>query len=100
MGCDQQRSLFVIAFARKLAYRPSLPFIAMKPRKLLTLVLASLPFLAICLSVPLWDRVYPLVFGLPFNMFWLVLWMPLSSLCMWGVYRLRKTAAPDEVSER
>ncbi len=38
----------------------------------LTTILASIPFLAICFSVPLWDRVYPLVFGLPFNLFWLI----------------------------
>jgi hypothetical protein len=52
-------------------------------------LLASVPFLAICFAVPLWDHVHPLMFGLPFNMFWLIAWMPLTSLCLWGVYRLR-----------
>jgi len=58
----------------------------------LQLLLACVPFLAICFSVPLWDRVYPLVLGLPFNLFWLIAWMPLTTLCMWGVYRLGKAA--------
>jgi hypothetical protein len=52
------------------------------------LLLALVPFVAICFSVPLWDRVFPLVLGLPFNLFWLVCWIPLTSLCLWGAYRL------------
>ncbi len=67
----------------------------MNRKNVLSFVLASLPFLAICFSVPLWDRVYPLVLGLPFNMFWLIVWMPLNSLCIWGVYRLRKSAETE-----
>ncbi len=64
----------------------------MNRKNVLSFVLASLPFLASCFSVPWWDRVYPLVLGLPFNMAWLIAWMPLTSLCMWAVYRLRKSA--------
>ena len=60
----------------------------MKPARLLSLILTAIPFIAVCFAVPLWDRVYPLVFGLPFNLFWLIAWIPLTSLCMWGVYRL------------
>jgi len=71
----------------------------MNRKNVLSLVLASLPFLAICFSVPLWDRVYPVVLGLPFNMFWLIAWMPLTSLCMWGVYRVRKSADTGERSQ-
>jgi hypothetical protein len=52
------------------------------------LLLALIPFAAMCFSVSLWDRVEPMVLGLPFNMFWLVAWIVLSSLCMWGVYCL------------
>ena len=57
---------------------------------MLSFVLSSIPLIAICFSVSLWDRVYPLVFGLPFNFFWLIAWIPLTSLCMFGVYRLRR----------
>jgi len=70
----------------------------MSRTNVLSFLLASIPFLAICFSVPLWDRVYPLVLGLPFNIFWLIAWMPLTSLCMWGVYRLRKSADSEEGS--
>ena len=39
-----------------------------------------------CFTVSLWDRIYPIVLGLPFNLFWLTLWMLLTPLCMWGAY--------------
>jgi len=56
------------------------------------LLLAGIPFVAICFSVSLWDRVYPLMLGLPFNLFWLIGWIPLTSLCLWGAYRLQTRA--------
>ena len=51
------------------------------------LALGFVPFLAMCFSVPLWDRVEPLVLGLPFNLFWLILWIVLTPCCLWGAYR-------------
>jgi membrane protein required for beta-lactamase induction len=51
-----------------------------------SLLLALIPFLAMCFSVPLWDRVTPLLLGLPFNMCWLILWIVLSSLCLAAIY--------------
>ena len=50
------------------------------------LFLGLLPFAAMCFSVSLWDRVYPMILGIPFNLFWLLLWIPLSSACMWAAY--------------
>jgi hypothetical protein len=58
-----------------------------------------IPFAAICFSVPLWDRIEPFVLGLPFNFFWLLLWMLLTPLFMWCAYRLergRTGADPDD----
>ena len=52
--------------------RPSAPVV----------ILGLIPFIGMCFSVPLWDRVHPMVFGLPFNFFWLMLWIVLSSGCM------------------
>lgn len=46
------------------------------------LLIGLVPFAAMCFSVPLWDRIYPRIFGLPFNLFWLSLWIVLSSACM------------------
>jgi len=53
-----------------------------------TLLLGLIPFIAMCLSVSLWDRIEPMIFGLPFNLFWLIAWIVLSSLCMWAAYRV------------
>jgi hypothetical protein len=48
----------------------------------LSLVIGLVPFLGMCFSVPLWDRVSPMIFGLPFNLFWLIAWIVISSGCM------------------
>jgi Protein of unknown function (DUF3311) len=53
-----------------------------------------IPFAAMCFSVPLWDRVDPMFLGLPFNLFWLISWIPLSTFCMWIAYGLE--AARDD----
>jgi hypothetical protein len=59
-------------------------------------VLAGLvPFAAICLAVPFWDRIDPIILGLPFNLFWLVSWIVLASACMWIAYRLETTRERD-----
>jgi hypothetical protein len=62
-------------------------------------LLALIPFAAICFSVSLWDRIYPMVLGLPFNFFWLISWLFLTPLCMWGAYRLEARRASDSHNE-
>ena len=52
------------------------------------LAIGFIPFLAMCFSVALWDRVEPVVLGIPFNLFWLICWIILSSGCLWLAYRL------------
>jgi hypothetical protein len=52
-----------------------------------------IPFLAMCFSVSAWDRVYPIVLGLPFNLFWLLAWIVLTSLCLSAAYRLEASVA-------
>lgn len=59
-----------------------------KPPSVGAILLALVPFAAMCFSVSLWDRVQPRVFGIPFNLFWLILWIVLTPLFMWLAYRL------------
>jgi Protein of unknown function (DUF3311) len=59
-----------------------------KKPSLASLLLGLIPFIAICFAVPLWDRIYPTVFGLPFNFFWLISGLFLTPACMWAAYRL------------
>lgn len=48
------------------------------------------PFLGMCFSVPLWDRTTPAIFGLPFNLVWLIAWIVISSGCMALVNRIEQ----------
>ena len=57
------------------------------------LLLGLIPFTMMCFSVPLWDRVDPMLLGIPFNLFWLICWIPLTSICLWGAYRLQSGGA-------
>ncbi len=50
--------------------------------------LALIPFVAMCFSVSLWDRIEPRLFGLPFNLCWLIGWIVLTPLCMAWAYRI------------
>jgi len=59
------------------------------------ILFALVPFAAICFSVPLWDRIDPVILGLPFNFFWLIAWLLLTPLCMWGAYRSEAHHASD-----
>lgn len=58
----------------------------------LALLLGLIPFVGMCFTVPFWDRIYPFVAGLPFNLFWLILWILLTPLCLWGAYHFEKRA--------
>jgi hypothetical protein len=63
------------------------PVPAKKP-SLLALLLGLIPFIAMCFSVALWDRIDPMILGLPFNLTWLLCWIVLTTLCMWAAYRV------------
>jgi hypothetical protein len=63
------------------------------------LQLALGPFVAVCFSLSLWDRIYPLVLGLPFNLFWLLGWIPLTGVCLWGAYRLHSRSSDKGAPE-
>jgi uncharacterized protein DUF3311 len=60
----------------------------MKRPSLGAILLALIPFGAMCFSVSLWDRVNPMLLGLPFNLFWLISWIVITTLCMWAAYRI------------
>ena len=67
----------------------------MKPPSLGSILLGVIPFTATCFTVSLWDRIYPMVLGLPFNVFWLILWLLLTPLSMWGAYRIETPRSAD-----
>jgi Protein of unknown function (DUF3311) len=57
------------------------------------LILGLIPFVAMCFSVSLWDRIDPMLFGMPFNLFWLICWIVLSTACLWAAYKMETARA-------
>jgi hypothetical protein len=52
----------------------------------LRFVLAVLPFVGMLVLIPFVNRVEPYVLDLPFLLFWIVVWVVLTSACMTVVY--------------
>ncbi|MCU9594396.1 DUF3311 domain-containing protein [Caldibacillus thermolactis] len=48
--------------------------------------IAFIPVLAFLVGVPLANRIEPMIMGLPFSIFWIVLWVILSSLTIFIMY--------------
>ena len=59
-------------------------------------LLAALPFVGILVGVGFANRVEPFVLGMPFILFWIVMWVALTSVIMAVVYRLDPTNREDE----
>ncbi len=59
-------------------------------------LLASLPFLGILGGIFFANRVEPFVLGMPFILFWIVLWVVLTSGIMAVIYRLDPANEEDE----
>ena len=68
----------------------------MRPPSVCALLLGLVPFAGICLSVAFWDRLKPTVFGIPFNLAWLIAWMLLCTLCLWAAYRIESARENGE----
>ena len=63
------------------------------------IIVGLLPFLAMCFSVSWWDSIEPVVLGLPFNIFWLCLWVLLTPLCMFWAYTIEKSNMKEDSHE-
>ncbi|ADV92863.1 DUF3311 domain-containing protein [Bacillus subtilis] len=58
-------------------------------KKALIVILILLPFVQLAL-LPLVNRIEPIMFGLPFFHFWLLLWIIVTPLCSFGIYQMQK----------
>ncbi|MCY8534878.1 DUF3311 domain-containing protein [Bacillus vallismortis] len=58
-------------------------------KKALIVILILLPFVQLAL-LPLVNRMEPVMFGLPFFHFWLLLWIIITPLCSFGIYQMQK----------
>jgi hypothetical protein len=59
-------------------------------------LLAALPFLGLLGGMVCANRVEPLVLGLPFVLFWILMWVVLTSVVMGVVYVLDPANREDE----
>ncbi|MFD4704743.1 DUF3311 domain-containing protein [Gottfriedia sp. NPDC058432] len=59
-------------------------------------LLLIFPFIGMCVLLPLANRIEPFIFGVPFLLFWIVLWMILSSVILFIVYKLDPTNKGSE----
>lgn len=50
--------------------------------------LAIVPGFMLTFAIPFVNRVDPRVFGVPLLLAWITLWVALTPLFLWGVYRL------------
>ena len=70
------------------------PYVVRRP-SVAALLLGLIPFAAMCFSVALWDRVHPMVLGLPFNLFWLLAWIVLTPVCLRVAYLVETSRGAD-----
>jgi hypothetical protein len=51
------------------------------------IVAGSVPFLTLVLALPLVNRLHPIVLGLPFILFWILLWIVLTPVFIFAAGR-------------
>jgi hypothetical protein len=59
-------------------------------RKFIIFLLFIIPFVAQFVFLPFVNKSHPVILGLPLLQFWLFLWLILSPVCLFIVYRLQK----------
>ena len=64
------------------------------------LMLGAIPFITLVFALPLVNRIKPVVFGLPFILFWILSWVILTPLILFIAYTLeRKFNNPEDEDE-
>lgn len=51
-------------------------------------ILAIIPYIMLIVAIPYVNHEEPYIFGLPFLLFWISLWVVLSSLIMLLIYKI------------
>jgi len=65
------------------------------------LLLGAIPFLTLVFALPLVNRAKPVILGLPFLLFWILLWVALTPLILFLAYRVeKKYNPPDDEDDR
>ena len=67
----------------------------MQKGKKYALILGAIPFVMLVFALPLVNRINPVIFGLPFILFWILAWVMLTPLILFFAYRLEKKYGSD-----
>jgi hypothetical protein len=63
----------------------------------IALILGAIPFVTMVFALPLVNRIEPIILGLPFLLFWLLVWVVLTPLILYGAYHFeRKYNKPED----
>lgn len=60
----------------------------MKNRVLTIIIGLVVPFCAVTVCFPLYNRIEPFVLGFSFNYFWIFAWLFLTSLCLYIAFKI------------
>ena len=63
------------------------------------LLLASIPYVTLAFMLPLVNRTEPVIWGLPFLLFWIVVWVFLTPFILLAAYCLEKKYNPPAEDE-
>lgn len=71
----------------------------MSKGKKYALMLGAIPFVMLVFALPLVNRINPVIFGLPFLLFWILVWVMLTPLILFFANRLEKKYGSDRGDE-
>ena len=60
------------------------------------LILGAIPFITLVFALPLVNRIKPVVFGLPFILFWILTWVILTPFILFIAYTLERKLNKSE----
>ncbi len=63
------------------------------------LILGAIPFITLVFALPLVNRIKPVVFGLPFILFWILTWVILTPFILFIAYTLERKLNKTEDGE-
>jgi len=68
----------------------------MKKGTKIALALGAIPFVTLVFALPLVNRITPVILGLPFLLFWILLWVLLTPGILFLAYKMEKKHNPPE----
>jgi hypothetical protein len=70
--------------------------VGMKKGTKIALCLGTIPFITLVFALPLVNRTSPVIFGLPFLLFWILAWVLLTPVILFLAYIMEKKYNPPE----